>query len=330
MTIHKPQYQLHSEKSLDIILSTGDIRSLIKGYHRYFDVIVNKLTDPDCDFTEEEVLKLVDYETEFEDWLMMLSPQISKRDFKLFFRNEPINEHIVESMLTLYEAGKPYQGSYLKFMENVAENPSEAARESIYRWVDYLIRTDSPFAITEEGMLLAHRKTFKNGPKNIASTNDNGEEWVPLDILVNGYVSDYERYYAAEVGSIIEMEYMPDTDDINEEIEGIAVNAWADVNSAQNIRLEIHPKDVLITQTSPPLNSTKKQDHVALLVTRALITGIESTDNLLESGVIPDNYTIGWVDEEFDLWKNLQFPIEQAEKYEARGYSFEKALMYMI
>ena len=85
MTTHKPQYQLHSEKSLDIILSTGDIRSLIKGYHRYFDVIVNKLTDPDCDFTEEEVLKLVDYETEFEDWLMMLSPQISKRDFKLFF-----------------------------------------------------------------------------------------------------------------------------------------------------------------------------------------------------------------------------------------------------
>lgn len=316
MTIQEPKYLLHSEKALDIIFSNGEMRSIIRGYHRYFDVILNKFRDPDYRFTEREAFDLVDYKTNLPNWLTTISPDISIVGSQVLFHNNPINPNIMEDMLALYVAGKPYISSYLKFMENVAENGSEHARESIYSWVDYLKETKSPLIITEEGMLIAHRETTTYDVGTLVLTND-GDDTV--EVLLNSREMGNERSYYAEIGAVVEMKYKPEPQDITPGIQGISLNAWSEIESSSGVRLEIHPKDVLSMDTQ----------YDILVASRVLITDVDTKDNPPVSGVIPDPYRFGWLDEEFKQWENLGYAMDKALSFEAKGYSFEKSLMHM-
>lgn len=317
MNIQEPKYILHSDKHLDLIFSNGEMYSLIKGYHRNFGVIVSKLKDPTYNFTEQEALRLVETKESMTGWLQKLSSRISFRESHMYFRGELVNPYIADAMRACYEAGKPFVGAYLRFLENVAENPSEEAREALSSWVNFLARENKPFVITETGMLVAHRMTEVRGSGTEAKISDGGS----LSVLVNGEKHSDELYYPAKVGSVVEMEYKPEERDIHEGIHGIAVNYWSDSMMGTSIYVEARPQDVLAFHNN--------SSHKSLMVKQVLIIGADEGKPVI-SGVLPETYNGGWVEEEFAQWKINGLPLDMALEYENMGYTFEQALMSSV
>lgn len=328
MTAQKPEYILHSENSLDLIFSNGEMRTLIRGYHRNFDVIVANLNDPVSSFTEKEVLDLVDYTTSLATMLAKISPHISQKSNAIYFHGKLINQFVLEAMLDCYAARKPYLGAYLRFMENVAENPSEHGQEETYRWLAYLAETQNPFLLTEEGMLIAHTKKINGVSGNLASISECD---IPAVVLVDNEDSFDSPYYAAELGSIVEMKYKPAPEDVTFDMEGIAADAWDKASGYVMYRLEIHPKDILnmIESSTKNLGNTIYPSGVqynSLMVSKILITEIDTVTNPLVNNVIPNPYYGGWLEEEFQQWANLSLPREEAILHEQNEVTFEEAL----
>ncbi|MBC9703613.1 MAG: hypothetical protein H9W81_01055 [Enterococcus sp.] len=320
----KPQFIYYSDSdALDIIFSDGRIENILRNYHRNFDVIVKRLTD-EHEVTENQISELINYQEGIGSLLQALSPHISRWEENIYYRNEKINAHLMEFMLRLYATGKPYLGTYLKFIDNIAQNPSSQARDDIYRWVAYLNEIGKPLILTEDGTLVCHMEAEADNGEKQPIVVINGENTVE-ELLVNGETS-YAIYPEEAIGSIIEMARTPELQEIQSGAKILQVGYWNGRKKRGMYRVEVDPKDVICMITGRTYVTLIHQSK-HLMVKKIQITNIDKEE---PPAVIPQMFGAGWFEEEFEQWNNLCMGSEkEAYSLEAQGYSFEESIRMM-
>lgn len=85
-----------------------------------------------------------------------LSADVKVADGQVFFRGESVDNAITDQILRFLEEDQDFK-PLVRFMEKLAANPQEHAREQSYRWLQ-----TCKFTITDEGDILAYKGVQSN------------------------------------------------------------------------------------------------------------------------------------------------------------------------
>lgn len=304
-------YTLYSNKALDIFLRDGEIVN-INSEHPNFERLRELLVADAQAVSDEDVRDLINFGFAIGAKLESLSERVKFDGRNVFFDGDTIHSTLGDQIVRMVKDNNPRLGSLVKFMENVAMNPSEESRDSLYSWIVNLQEIGEKLTITKEGMLLAYKGVKINGD-GISESIRSGPGIID-GVSMRGHLPNRE-------GSVIEVprSYV-DANNSNPCGPGLHAGTWRYAHGwAQGrvLLVEIHPRDVVACPTDTGCQKLRACRY----------TVIEETDVLYEKAVFvssSDDFT--WTDEELSQWAEEGFDLDDAREYQEDGFTFEEAL----
>lgn len=187
------------------------------------------------DVTEDEVKRLLS-ETSDEAVLpnlskvVQLSERISLRGESLYFDGDLVDKAITRHIVARYREGNDDWTSLVRFMENLAENPSEKSRRHLYHFL-----TDRNFQITEDGCFIAYKGVRSDG------TSSHSGPGIVNGVEMNGHLPN-------QPGSVLEIARSYVDDDRSVACSrGLHVGTYAYARSFESrlLTVKVNPRDVV-------------------------------------------------------------------------------------
>lgn len=184
-------YQIYStdgKRSISLITSKGEVIN-VSDTHPNFVEIVQGITNPTEDFTEDYVITLTQPALVAGAKMSRLSDRISFTQNQIYFDGDAVDSAVAKHILRFISEDRHVnEYKYLvNFLDKLYTNPSEASRNSLYEYLDR-----HNFAITPSGDIIAYKGVNRDG-----SSIHSGQAIVN-DVVMNGHIPN-------AVGSVIEM-----------------------------------------------------------------------------------------------------------------------------
>lgn len=132
------------------IFVDGDLHTILDS-HTNFASIISELRESSP--STEKIKRLIDVRKTIQFAYEQLTELVEIRDDQIYFDNEPADPVVSESIMrSIKGEDKADAVALAKFLERLAQNPSNHSKEQLYNWL-----RDRNFSITEDGMLLAYK-----------------------------------------------------------------------------------------------------------------------------------------------------------------------------
>lgn len=214
-------------EGLASIYLDGVTRTISQSHPNFIRVVALLTEDGDRydDEVEDELLPLLDT----AEQVQRLDDRVLVKDEVIQFDGEPVHDNLANTIMRYLREGKETDG-LVKFMENLAENPSRRARQELFTWVQSVDLT-----ITEDGHFIGYKGVNENGTSVTAGPGIvNGEE-------LNGHLPN-------DVGNVVEIDRTQVDDDFR---VGCSVGLHVgDYNYAKSfgrrlLEVKVNPADVV-------------------------------------------------------------------------------------
>lgn len=153
---------------MNIIITENDLTAVInnKSYtlrkeHPNFRLVVDGIKNK---LPETEIVDLMDVTKSVVHYT---DGKVEVRDGQVFYDNEPVQGTLVERLLSFMQEGLPHE-PYIKFLENLMQNPSSRSRSQLYRFLEH-----KSLPITDDGCFLAYKGVRDNYLDCHSGTIDN-------------------------------------------------------------------------------------------------------------------------------------------------------------
>ncbi len=218
------------EESLVLFTSTGDARTVASTHPRFADIL-QMLTDG---ADEAAVLRSVEVGRTAGQAMTRLSERVSYTDGSIFFDGDKLDTAMSRHLVRMIAAGDDNWPGMVKFMENLAQNPSRASRMQLWRWLN-----ERDFAITDNGTFIAY-KGVQDVPENLSVAHGRNV------VFVDG--EPHTGNIPNPVGATVEMARAEVNDD--REVgcsEGLHAGTYSYASSfgRKVLIVEIYPRDVV-------------------------------------------------------------------------------------
>jgi len=189
--------------------------------------------------TLEEAVAMVDMSIEVAEKFEQVSDRVAVRDGHLFFDGDPVHNVMADHILRCLEAGLEDYKPLVKFMEKLAQNPTDHSRDQAYEWL-----TGRDFTITADGDFLAYKGVRKDANGEYVSIHSgpgivNGK-------AVNGHVPN-------PLGGVIEIGRSQVNFDPSQGCStGLHVGSYDYAHSFANgalLLVKVNPRDVVSVPT---------------------------------------------------------------------------------
>lgn len=137
---------------MNIIITENDLTAVInnKSYtlrkeHPNFRLVVEGIKNK---VDEESIVDLMDATKSVAHYT---NGKVEVRNGQVFYHNEPVQGTLVDRLLSFMQEGLPHE-PYIKFLENLMQNPSSRSRAQLYRFLEH-----KNLPITDDGCFLAYK-----------------------------------------------------------------------------------------------------------------------------------------------------------------------------
>ena len=134
---------IKTEDSLTAVLNNKSYT--LRREHPNFRLVVQAIKD---NRSEDEIAKLMDVVESVRDYV---GNGVEVRDGRVYYRGEEVQGTLVDRLLNFMEEGLP-STPYIRFLENLMQNPSSRSRSQLYRFLEH-----QGLPITEDGCFLAYK-----------------------------------------------------------------------------------------------------------------------------------------------------------------------------
>lgn len=153
---------------MNVIITENDLTAVInnKSYtlrkeHPNFRLVVEGIKKK---LPEKELVNLMDVTQSVAAYT---NGKVEVRNGQVFYDNEPVQGTLVERLLSFMQQDIPHE-PYIKFLENLMQNPSSRSRAQLYRFLEH-----KNLPITEDGCFLAYKGVKDNYLDCHSGTIDN-------------------------------------------------------------------------------------------------------------------------------------------------------------
>lgn len=299
--------------SITVVTSDGEVHILIRGQENFDavrDAVAEDMISDEPTLTEDRFYALLHYKT--ENPLTRLTGRVTydeDRDI-LLFDGDPIHTTLAEYIRELVKSKNPQVGAFVNFMVRLSGNPSEKSRNSLFDWIQTLLNKGEKLTITPEGMLVAYKGVLIDEDGDPASINV-GPGFVDGVYVENAHLKN-------KVGSTVSVSrsYV-DANTARGCSRGLHAGTYSYAHNfarGMTLRVEIDPVDVVAVPA----------DCAYQKIRTCRYTVIEVNDEP-ETLPVVRGTSAGWSPEDFEAWEDEGLDYEDADIYNARGYSVEEA-----
>ena len=217
-------------RSLVVILNTGQAHT-IAGTHPKFTDLINYLTaapDPDPDHLDE----LINFGTTAATTLQRLSDRVTYQGGNIRFDGEIIDTTLTRHLVRMIVDGDDRYIGLVRFMENLAANPSRKSRQQLFTWL-----SDRDMTITPDGSFIGY-KGVQNDDANHSISSGRA--------TVNG--TTHIGHIPNPPGAVVEMPRTQVSDDRHNGCStGLHVGTWnyASTFGPKTLIVSVNPRDVV-------------------------------------------------------------------------------------
>lgn len=174
-------------ESLVILTDNGSSRT-VPSSHPRFGVILDLLA---AGTDEATVLAQVDFGQAAGVALTRLSERVSYVHGSIFFDGDKLDTALSRHIVRMIQTGDQAYPALVKFLDNLAQNPSAKSRRQLWRWL-----AERDFSITADGQFVGY-KGVQNTPDNLSVSR--GSNVVTVDgVAHTGHIPN-------PVGAVVEM-----------------------------------------------------------------------------------------------------------------------------
>jgi len=180
------------------------------------------------------VLRMVDAGELLLNGITKLSERVMLRGESIYFDGDLLDNSLSKHIVRMVQSGDDNYKGFVRFLENLATNPSRKARRQLFTWIN-----DRKFTITEDGMFMAY-KGVQNHPDNLSISSGVETVWV------NGVA--HTGHIPNPIGATIEMARSNVDDDTHRGCStGLhaGTHRYADNFGRKLLYVVINPRDVV-------------------------------------------------------------------------------------
>lgn len=302
------QFSIYSSTGLDVILRDGEIRSITSEHPNFIKLRTALLEDAQA-LSDQDVREILDFAFEIGEKLENLSERVKFDGSNVFFDGDVVHNTLSDHIVRMAQEKNPRLGAMVKFLENLAQNPSEASRNSLFDWIENLRNLGEELTITKDGMLLAYKGVMidSEGVSRSISSGPGIIDGVP-----------YKGHLPNREGSVIEIarSYV----DANAAVgcsRGLHAGTWGYAHGfarGRTLEVEINPRDVV----SVPADCAWQKLRVSRYV---VIRETDAPETLPVYAEVAE-----WTEDEIQAWVDAGYDRLDAEEFQDGGYSYEEAL----
>lgn len=212
----------------------GDTEQLAPTHPNY-DEILEIVRDENTTVTEDELRGKISLAYVVGTRMQELSERVRTDGRNVYFDGDLLRSEISAHIIRMVDDNDPKLRSVVKFLEKVSQNPSAAARESLYTWL-----RGRDFTLTPDGDFIAY-KGVKIDDDGVSVSRHFGNAIVD-GVHFRGYVPNRE-------GSVIEIPRSQVDDDTGEGCStGLHAGTWRYANKfarGRTLKVQINPRDVV-------------------------------------------------------------------------------------
>jgi hypothetical protein len=166
----------------------------------------------------------------------IISDRVSYSYGMLYFDGDQIDDTLAQHIVRLLQDDHPDWSAFVKFLENLQQNPSKHSREQLYRFL-----SSNDFTITHDGLIVGYKAVNGTAPNWVSTTS--GPAIVDGQPHTKGPVPN-------KIGSVVTMPRSNVDDNAGSACSvGLHVGSWAYFKHqfGANPKLEVHvnPRDVV-------------------------------------------------------------------------------------
>lgn len=135
-------------RRLNVVTEAGDVWT-IPGAHPNFDAIHQALV---LDEPETTIKGLYGWATDVQHQLRRLSERVSYANGELRFDEDRLDNALTRHIVSKLRAEDNDWERFVRFLENLAVNPSRQSRHHLFRWLN-----DREFTVTNDGCFIAYK-----------------------------------------------------------------------------------------------------------------------------------------------------------------------------
>lgn len=287
----------------NLLIFADGIPHTVSDNHASYKTLVEYLENGGQDV--DHVKSLLDARATVNAAFQRLSERITLRDGELLFEGSKIDNALSRHIIRLAREGDAGLTAFVRFMENLALNPSSLSRLHLFKWID-----NRDITITDDGMIVAYKSVQEVGGKLMSITSGSNRVIVN-DEEVTGYVPN-------PIGAVVEIERAK-VDPNREALcsYGLHVGTWDYVLSfggynSVKLKVLVNPRDVVAVPSD--YNNTKMR------VCRYKI--VEQVGNPTAEPMIfssnPDD-----LGDDAELFADDEIEEEELEDWEREGFESE-------
>ena len=171
-----------------LVIHAPGLTAVVPGSHTRFAELLSYLRDHD-DHDLRHVRELLDAGGTLAAELRRLSERVTYDGTSLLFDGDLIDTSLSRHIVRMIRAGDHRYQGWVRFMENLAANPSKKSRRHLYTWL-----AGRDFSITPDGCLLAYKGV---------QADEHNSSVHPGRATVNGTV--HHGHIPNPVGATVEM-----------------------------------------------------------------------------------------------------------------------------
>lgn len=150
------------QESLTVFLPDGS-PIVATNEHPHFAEILEAARDP---LGHDDIRELADLSTAVAQRLQPLSERVSVASGRVYFDGDEVDGSITRQIVRFLDAGLPDWMPLVRFLENLANNPSSESRVQLYDWL-----ADRDFTITEDGHFIGYKGVRTADDGSLVSVN---------------------------------------------------------------------------------------------------------------------------------------------------------------
>lgn len=225
------------QKSLFIFVN--GVPETVSEKHANFNELVTYLSEFGDYADPEHIENLVNARRSVPIALKRLSERITLRNGELHFDGDKIDTALSRHIVRLAQEGDAGLTGFVRFMENLALNPSPLSRIHLFKWID-----GRDFTITDDGLIVAYKSVRKNDEGNLVSITSGTNTVYVNDEAVTGCVPN-------PIGAVVEISRLSvDPDRERHCSYGLHVGTWDYVSGfggydSVKLKVLVNPRDVV-------------------------------------------------------------------------------------
>lgn len=211
------------------VFRPGDKPLVAADTHPNFEKIIEGAIKED-----DSILDLFDIALAAGQKLQRLTERITARNGWLYMDGDRMENVLVDQVMNFLAEGVDDWKPIVKFLDNVAMNPSAESREQLYNWIE-----KDKLTLTDEGMIVGYKGVKRDTTHGYKSSSSG-------TAIVNGEV--FTGQIPNPIGAIVEMPRSEVLDSPSQDCAvGLHVGTWqyASTFSERTLEVEVHPRDVV-------------------------------------------------------------------------------------